>query len=177
MCEVAHGFEMVVGRFFIRADDGENLLSELVDDFRMCAEFVEEPGEGASGGIAAGEEYGDELVAEDRAVACVASESVQKGEAFVRLGLLLEFVLRESESLQGEVSKMHVVRMIDHAYLIDESASELVQDPDSLVEALSRNQNVHGTSASDNGLHPLSLRKRQSEFCFAILQATHAATE
>jgi len=40
-----------------------NLLTELGNDVRVVSELVEEPAEGAGGGVATGQQHGNELIA------------------------------------------------------------------------------------------------------------------
>ena len=55
--------------------------AEARHDGWVAGELVEEPGEGGGGGVAAGEQDGDELVANDLAIAREAGQGVQEGVA------------------------------------------------------------------------------------------------
>ena len=90
--QVAHGFEVVVGRFCgrVRAERAVDFAAQGGHDFRVAGQRVEEPGERYCGRVAAGEEDGDELVAQHGAVARVRGQRVQEGVALVRFGFGFE---------------------------------------------------------------------------------------
>src|SRR5690606_25899472 len=89
MGDILAVLELFVGGFCGWADDLEDLLAHLFDDIGALCDFVEEPGKGCGGGVSGGEEDGNELVAEDDAVAGVLGEGVEEVVAWFVLGLEL----------------------------------------------------------------------------------------
>lgn len=84
--DVFQVLELGIRRLLGRPNDPEDLLAHLGDDIRTLGDFVEEPGESGGGGVAAGEEHGDDLVAEFFAVARVFGEGVKEVVALLVLG-------------------------------------------------------------------------------------------
>ena len=96
MLEIAHGFEVGVGRGSGGAQTVEDFGAESGDDARVPREFVEDPGQCGGGGVAAGEEDGDELVPDNGPVAREGGEGVQEGVAAVGFCFLFEFLRGEA---------------------------------------------------------------------------------
>lgn len=69
MSEVSQGLEVFVGRGAMRPDRLEDVDAELGPDGRVVGELVEGPREGRGGRVAAGEQDGHDLVADDLGVA------------------------------------------------------------------------------------------------------------
>lgn len=99
MLQVAHVLQVFVRRRLGGADALEDLAAQLGDDFGVVGQLVEEPGEHGGGGVAAGEEDGHDLVADDLAVAREAGQGVQEGVAVVGLGFLFEFFGGEAQGV------------------------------------------------------------------------------
>ena len=89
MLQVLHGLERLVRRHPRAADMVHDLGAQLGHDLGLLGEFVEEPGQRAGGGVAAGEQDGNELVAQDFAVTGVFGQGVEEGVAFVGFGAFL----------------------------------------------------------------------------------------
>ena len=89
--EVAHGLEVRVGRgATIGAEVGGDFGPEAGDDGWVAGELVEEPREGGGGGVAPREQDGDELVADDGAIAREAGQGVQEGVAGIGAVFLVQ---------------------------------------------------------------------------------------
>ena len=95
--EIGHGFEVGVGRGATGwAEVGEDFGAQATHNVRVAGELEEGPGQGGGGGVAAGEQDGDELVADHGAVAREAGQGVQEGVAGVGLCFLFQLVGREA---------------------------------------------------------------------------------
>ena len=99
MLQVSHILQIVISRRSVGADTLEDFATEFRHDGRVVGEFVEEPGEHGGGGVAAGEEDGDDLVADDFAVVGEAREGVQEGVARVGFRFLFQFRGREAQGV------------------------------------------------------------------------------
>ena len=86
--EELHFLEVGVGWVAV-ADVGRDFVAEARDGVRVARELEEAEGEGGGGGVTAGEEDGDELVADDLWVAGEAGEGVQEGVLFGQHGVEL----------------------------------------------------------------------------------------
>lgn len=95
--QVADILQVIVGWGFGGPDALEDVAAQLGDYLRVGGELVEEPGEHGGGGVAAGEEDADDLVADDGAVAREACEGVQEGVAGGGFGFLFKFGGREAQ--------------------------------------------------------------------------------
>lgn len=184
--KISHGFEIGVGRgAAVRAEVGVDFGPEARHDGRVAGELVEEPGEGGGGGVAAGEQDGDELVANDLAIAREAGEGVQEGVARVRLCFLFEFFWGEAQGL------------------LDVRVHEGVEDLEVGVEAAAGDEAVHGSAwgeisakdryvcggrlgggeevglpgSSDDVLHPLHFGKGLGELGLRVVEAVDARSE
>lgn len=109
------------------ADGAEDLLAEFVDDLWVLGKFMEEEGEGAGGGVAAGEEDGDDLVADDFAVASGVGEGVKEG-----------LVLRVFET-----------RWVEGEALRDDWLDEVVHYFEAFPEGFAVEEAVEGADAGD----------------------------
>ena len=78
MLQISHALQIIVGWGAVGAHCPEDFLTELVDDLRVLAQLVEEEGESASGGVTARKEDGNDLVADDLAVARGVRKSVEE---------------------------------------------------------------------------------------------------
>lgn len=101
--EVRHVLDILVRGWVRGADSLENLAAELGDAFRVAAQLVQGPRECAGRGIATGKEDGNDLVAEDLAVAGKAGKSVQESVALLRLCVLAQLIRAEEQGLVNEV--------------------------------------------------------------------------
>lgn len=85
--EVRHVLEVVVGREAVLTNGLEDLAAQAGHGVRMPAELVGGPREGRGGGVAAGEQDGDDLVAQDLRITGEAGELVQEGVVLVGFGV------------------------------------------------------------------------------------------
>ena len=95
--EVGHILQILVRRRAVRAQALQDLTAQLRDGVGVTAELENGEGQGAGGGVAAGEQDGDELVADDFAIAGVGGQGVAEGVALCGFGLLVEFGLVKAE--------------------------------------------------------------------------------
>jgi hypothetical protein len=134
MSEIAHTFEIIIARLTGRTDTIEDFIAEFTEYSRVRGEFVEEPGESDGGGVAAGEEDGDELVAKDGAVASVGGDCMEEGVALVGFGEFFEFIRGEGEGL------------------VDDAVGEFVEHCEAGIEGFLGDEGADGARSCDRGL-------------------------
>lgn len=109
--QVLHVLEVLVRRGAVAADVLHDLGAQRREHGGLLREVVQDPGQGAGGGVAAREERRDELVAQRLSVPGVGRDGVEEGVAFVVVGFFFEFLRREGEGLVD----VHVHEVVQHA--------------------------------------------------------------
>lgn len=146
--EVRHVLEVVVRGEAVLADGLEDLGAQAGHGVRMPAELVDGPREGRGGGVAAGEQDGDDLVAQDFGVAGEAGELVQKGVVLVGFGVGGEFL---GAHAQGA---------------LDEVVDKAVHDFEAVVVGLFGDEGLELVGAGEDVLDALDFVEGFGEFLF-----------
>ena len=79
MLQISHSFEVVVCRCAVRSHRPEYLLPQLLNDFRVLAELVEEKAQGPRRGVSTCKQDRNDLIADDFAVSGGIGKGVKEG--------------------------------------------------------------------------------------------------
>lgn len=135
--EIRHVLEVVVRGQAVLANGLEYLGAQAAYCLRMPAELVDGPREDRGGGVAAGEQDGDDLVTQDFWVAREAGELVQEGVVLVGFGV------------GGELLGTHAQGALD------EVVDEVVHDFEAVVVGFLGDQGPEAEGAGEDVLHAL----------------------
>lgn len=114
----------------------------------MASEFVDGPGQGASGGVSSGQQDSNKLVPENLTITGESSQGMQEGITGVRLA--------------GEVVRVKTEGLLD--VLVDEG----VDDFHAPAEGATGDEDVEGPSTANDGLNSLDFGEGFGEFLAGV---------